>query len=138
MHVDAFSYISRGKSATFRSSSSLLSVVPTTQFAGQEKEKPAKFANGSLLENDSGIFVQHHGAYPLSGIRLSPSASSHSVFLLVAFLPPISLFQSSTVPRRVLHPFTFYFALSRVFGAFLCCHNTLYFPVCILDFVSFT
>lgn len=134
MYVRAFSRISRGKSAMI----SLLFVAVHSQ----EKEKPAKFANGSLLGNDSRIFAQHYSAYPLSRMRPFSSNSSYSFFLLVvALLPPISLFQSSTVPRRpgVLYPFTFYFALSRIFGAslpamMLC---TLDF-VCILDFPSLT
>lgn len=94
----------------------------------QEKEKPAKFANGSLLGNDSRIFVQHHGAYPLSRMRPSSSASSHSLFLLVAFLPPISLFQSSTVPRR-RRTSSLHFLLCPFSGlwCFPSCRDTLYF-----------
>jgi len=70
------------KRTMFRSSSSRFSVAPVT--CSQEKEKLAKFANGSLLGNDSRIFVQHHGPYPLSRMRPSSSASSHSLFLFVS------------------------------------------------------
>lgn len=70
MHVRAFSYISRGKSTDV----SLLSFASLRRahnaIRSQVKEKPAKFANGSLLGNDSRIFVQHHDAYPLSRMRL--------------------------------------------------------------------
>lgn len=127
MHVRAFSCISRGKSAMFRSSS-LLFVAARIQ----EKEKPAKFANGSLLENDSRIFAQHHGAYPLSRMRPSSSASSHSLFPLVAFLPSISLFPSSTVPRRQRTSFL-HFLLCPFPGlwCFPSCRDTLYFRFCL-------
>lgn len=43
----------------------------TRNAARSQEKKPAKFANGSLLGNDSRIFVQHHGAYPLTRMRLS-------------------------------------------------------------------
>lgn len=89
----------------------------------QEKEKPAKFANGSLLGNDSRIFVQHHGAYPLTRMRLSSSAP---LFLLVAFLPPISLFQSSTVPRHRCSS-SLHFLLCPFSGLPPPCYDTLYF-----------
>lgn len=108
----------------------------------QEKEKPAKFANGSLLGNDSRIFVQHHGAYPLSRMRPSSSTPSHALFLFSSLsFRPFLFFK--VLPSRdagVLHPFTFYFALSRVFDASPSCHVALYFRfrVCILDFLSFT
>lgn len=94
----------------------------------QEKEKPAKFANGSLLGNDSRIFVQHHGAYPLSRMRPSPSSSSSLSFRPFLFF--------KVLPSRdagVLHPFTFYFALSQVFGA-----SPPVVTLCTLDFLSFT
>jgi len=78
-------YFSREVRRTiFRSSSSCFSVAPCNATCSQEKEKLAKFANGSLLGNDSRIFVQHHGPYPLSRIRPSSFASSHSRFLFVS------------------------------------------------------
>lgn len=123
---------------TFRSSLVASPRRARNSARSREKEKPAKFANGSLLGNDSRIFVgasRRVSAFPNASLLLP------SLFLPVAFLPPISLFQSFTVPRHPVyyHPFTFYFALSRIFGASplattLC---TLDF-VCILDFLSFT
>lgn len=103
-----------------------------TPGAVEKREKPAEFANGSLLGNDSRIFVQHPAAYPLSRTRCAtPVSPTHPPLPLISaprlswhpssHLPPISLFQSSTVPRHtgVLHPLTFHFALSRFcfFGA---------------------
>lgn len=102
----------------------------SSQLAAREKEKPAKFANGSFLGNDSRIFVQHHRAYPLTRMRLSSSAFSHSLFLLVAFLPPISLFQSSTVPRR-RHTSSLHFLLCPFSGLWYFPHDTLYFKFCL-------
>jgi len=58
----------------------------------REKKKLAEFANGSLLGNDSRIFVQHLGANPLSRTH-PPLALSPSL------LPLISLFQSSSIPK---------------------------------------
>lgn len=47
---------------TFRSSLVASPRRARNSARSREKEKPAKFANGSLLGNDSRIFVEHHGA----------------------------------------------------------------------------
>lgn len=106
----------------------------------QEKEKPAKFANGSLLGNDSRIFVRHHGGYPLTRCVFLPQPPRIPSSSLSLSFRPFLFFK--VLPSRdagVLHPFTFYFALSPVFdtspAAMTLC--TLNF-VCVLYFLSFT
>lgn len=140
----AFSCISRGKSATFRASFSLLSVVPVTQLAAKKRRSPAKFANGSLLGNDSRIFVQHHGAYPLS--RMRPFFLSLLTFPVSPRRFPSAHFSFSKfhgVPRRrrtsslhfLLCPFSGCFPHPHLPPAVTLC--TLDF-VCTLDFLPFT
>lgn len=97
MHARAFSCISRGRSAMFQAS------LPRACNAvrSREKEKPAKFANGSLLGNDSRIFVQYHGSYPLSRMRppRTPSTSPHSLPFQSSAETPVYFIPSlSTLP----------------------------------------
>lgn len=70
-------YIPRGKftDVTFRSSYPSLRRASRIHHAVEKREKPAEFANGSLLGNDSRIFVQHPVAYPLSRGRAATLAS---------------------------------------------------------------
>lgn len=96
----------------------------------REKEKPAKFANGSLLGSDSRIFVEHHGAYPLSRMRLSfsrPSFSSSLSFRPFLFFKVLP----SRDTRCVLSSLHFLLCPFSDLWRFPSRHDALYFRFCL-------
>lgn len=80
----------------------------------REKEKSMEFANGSLLGNDSRIFVQHPGAFPPNAfLSLSPSSLSSSRRSSSAHFSFPKFYHPETPAYFIL--LTFYFALSQFF-----------------------
>lgn len=76
----------------------------------REEEKPMEFANGSLLGNDSRIFVRHPNAYPLSRTRASHPLPPRLLTRSPAahFLPVFKVLSSPDT--GVLHPLTLLFS----------------------------
>lgn len=115
---------------TFRSSLVASPRRARNSARSREKEKPAKFANGSLLGNDSRIFVEHHGAYPLSRMRLSFSPVPLSPRRFPSAHFSFSKFYRPETPG-VLSSLHFLLCPFSDLWRFPSCHDALYFRFCL-------